>query len=272
MPKSLFVLVAVAAVVFFTSNTTPAQTPTVWHANYPAARKLSLAEKKPLLVVISTDQCVYCQKLDQNTLKEATTNKLLSEQFICLKINANKDPEFAKSMRVTMYPTTVVAGVDGKVYAYLAGYLEPKAFQENLGKALALMPKAVVEPSSPTATPKVSVVASQTKAPTPPTPTIVASTETDTTLSVAQSFKLLQKSIQQEPAKLEQTQAELEEQFARTFATLAEEHIKQGHLAEATELYSKVLAVAPSSHLATQAKERIQTLTRTPTQLRQERE
>jgi thioredoxin-related protein len=274
-----------------------------WHTNYSTARKQAIADKKPMLVVIGSDQCVYCRKLEQNTLAEAGIAKLLQEQFICLKINANTDPDFARAMKVTMYPTTVVAGVDGKVYGYLAGYLEPKSYAENITKALGIMPKA--EPA--VAAPKAAVVASLSK-PVAPDPNIAAPEpkSTDNALSVGKNApafheayqkqeyavalqacqvvlqdslnaeerdaaRQVQEAILGDPEKLARASVQLESLFAKAYFTLAEAHAKQGHTSDALAHYHKVVQAAPDTTLATQATERIRDLSRAPTSTRQER-
>ena len=46
-------------------------------------------------------------------------------------------------MRLTLYPTTIIAGPDGRVYAFLAGYQTSDHFLEHAGKALSLLPESV---------------------------------------------------------------------------------------------------------------------------------
>ena len=72
-------------------------------------------------------------------------------------------------MRVNVYPTTVIAAPDGKIYAYLAGFLTPDQFTEHAKKALALIPP----PATHTAE-KAATTTGLAKAPTPADPIAAA--------------------------------------------------------------------------------------------------
>jgi thioredoxin-like negative regulator of GroEL len=114
--------------------------PIVWRTEYAAARKEAEQKNLPLLIVVGTEQCFYCRKLETTTFADPEVVPFVAGGFVSLKIDANKDPEFARAMRVTLYPTTMIAGPDGKIFAYLAGYQSSEQFQSNSKKALALIP------------------------------------------------------------------------------------------------------------------------------------
>jgi thioredoxin-like negative regulator of GroEL len=106
--------------------------PLVWRTDYNAARKEAQEKGLPLVLVIGTDECFYCRKLEAGPLKDPGIVNLLAGGFIPLKLNATRAPEIAKALKVQLYPTTVLAGPDGKIYAFIEGYLEADRLGEQL--------------------------------------------------------------------------------------------------------------------------------------------
>src|SRR6266545_57747 len=110
----------------------PAAPPLVWRTDYNTARKEAQEKGLPLVVVIGTDDCFYCRKLEAGPLKDAGITNLLATGFIPLKLDATRAPDLAKALKVQLYPTTVLAGPDGKIYAFIEGYLEADRLGEQL--------------------------------------------------------------------------------------------------------------------------------------------
>ena len=117
-------------VLCLAASSASAADPISWRTDYATARKEADAKKLPLLVVIGSQDCVYCRKLESVTFADPDIAALINAKMIPLKIDATKDPEFARAMKVTVYPTSAIAGPDGKIYGFLAGYLPPEQFAE----------------------------------------------------------------------------------------------------------------------------------------------
>ncbi|MBN9122721.1 MAG: thioredoxin family protein [Planctomycetes bacterium] len=113
------------------ARSTPAPA-VVWRTDYNAARKEAQDKGLPLLVVIGTDDCFYCRKLEGGPLKDATVATMLAGGFVPLKLNATHNPEIAKALKVQLYPTMVLAAPDGKIHAFIEGYVEADRLAEQL--------------------------------------------------------------------------------------------------------------------------------------------
>lgn len=107
-----------------------------WRVDYNAARKEASEKGLPLLIVIGTEDCFYCRKLEGGPLKNPAVTNLLAGNFVALKLDANRAPELAKALKVQMYPTTVLAAPDGKIHAFIEGYVEADRFAEQLKRTL----------------------------------------------------------------------------------------------------------------------------------------
>ena len=110
--------------------------PVAWHTDYNTARKAAVEKGLPLLVVVGTEDCFYCRKLEAGPLKDPAIAPLLATGFVPLKLDARSAPELAKSLKVQLYPTTVLAGPDGKIHAFIEGYVETERLAEQMKRTV----------------------------------------------------------------------------------------------------------------------------------------
>src|ERR1700676_3921704 len=87
-----------------------AQAQTVdWRYDYSSARKEAVEKGRPLLLDFGTENCFWCRQLDVRTFTDPAISRLLNQQFIPLKIDANRNPNLAEALRIQNYPTIVFA-------------------------------------------------------------------------------------------------------------------------------------------------------------------
>jgi thioredoxin-related protein len=135
---TLFALVLVTGV----PAALPAQPPRpkgealVWRTDYNAARKEAAEKGLPLLIEVGTDECFYCRKLESVTFRDPAVAAMLAGDFIPLKVDANREPRLAQALKVQVYPTVVLAGADGKIHAFIEGYLEPARMAEHMKRTV----------------------------------------------------------------------------------------------------------------------------------------
>ncbi|QEG30045.1 hypothetical protein GobsT_48450 [Gemmata obscuriglobus] len=115
----------------------PAAQPQItWWTDYNTARKEAQDKGLPLLIVFGTENCFYCRKLESGPLKDPALAPLLASGFVPLKLDAAKSPELAKALKVQLYPTTVLAAPDGKIHAFIEGYIETARLAEQMKRTL----------------------------------------------------------------------------------------------------------------------------------------
>ncbi len=112
----------------------PAQV--TWRTDYNTARKEAQDKGLPLLVVVGTEDCFYCRKLEAGPLKDPALAPLLATGFVPLKLDARSTPELAKALKVQLYPTTVLAGPDGKIHCFIEGYVETERLAEQMKRTV----------------------------------------------------------------------------------------------------------------------------------------
>ena len=91
----------------------------------------------PLLVVVGTEDCFYCRKLESNTFNDSAIVSQIAGNFVPLKIDASREPTLAQALKVQVYPTLVLAGPDGKIHNFIEGYLEADRLSEHMKRAIA---------------------------------------------------------------------------------------------------------------------------------------
>jgi len=103
---------------------------------------LALAEKENKYVLIDfyTDWCGYCKKMDKETYSKEEVIKILNENFVMVKVNAESDNkviengkeiserELAKLYQVSGYPTTWFLESNHNRVAPLPGYVTTEQF------------------------------------------------------------------------------------------------------------------------------------------------
>ena len=96
--------------------------------------------------MVGTENCYYCKKLEAGPCRDSAVASQLANNFIPLKIDAGRDPSLAKALKVQLYPTIVLAGPDGKIHAFVEGYIEADRLADHLrrtGAALTTIDWAV---------------------------------------------------------------------------------------------------------------------------------
>jgi thioredoxin-related protein len=125
-------------VVALLAGIAPAADKVEWRSDYDSARKEAAEKSRPIFLDFGTEDCVHCKRMHQTTFKDPAIIKLLNENFIPLKVDANREPHLAQSLRVQAYPTMILAGHDGKIVGWIEGYLETSRMSEQLQRVSAL--------------------------------------------------------------------------------------------------------------------------------------
>lgn len=108
-----------------------------WYTDYAVARQDAEKLGKPIILDFGTKNCFWCRRLESDTFTDPTVARTMGEKFINMKIDAEEQPALAERLRITSYPTIVLADADGRILGTMEGFKEPAAFQEILQRALA---------------------------------------------------------------------------------------------------------------------------------------
>src|SRR5437764_368805 len=85
-----------------------------WRTEYNAARKEAADKGLPLVLDFGTPSCFWCRKLDESTFSDPNVAQLMNEKYVPLKIDAEREHGLVQALRITAYPTVILAASDGK--------------------------------------------------------------------------------------------------------------------------------------------------------------
>jgi len=107
-----------------------------WDRDVRDAWRSALKFNRPLLVFITMDDCIYCQKMKQTTLQDQHVMDNLRTQFVPVALNVKDAPDFVRLLTVKTFPTTVIIETNGDVIQSISGYKSVHQFRRQLHTAL----------------------------------------------------------------------------------------------------------------------------------------
>ncbi len=108
--------------------------------NYPSieqAWQAAVSADKPLLVMFTTDHCVYCRKMLSETYSHPAIQKMLASRAETVMANAKDYRALTKRMGIRGYPSTLVISPQGQVLDLVEGYMDAQKFAKRVGPLLA---------------------------------------------------------------------------------------------------------------------------------------
>lgn len=94
-----------------------------WIQSISQAQQKWNTASKPLLVYVTSDSCVYCQKLDHGTWMDPTVGDLVNNQFVKLKVDGRRNRALAQQLSVRAFPAVVVLSAQGRLMGRRDGYV-----------------------------------------------------------------------------------------------------------------------------------------------------
>ncbi|MCC6155022.1 MAG: thioredoxin family protein [Candidatus Hydrogenedentes bacterium] len=100
-----------------------------WSTDYAASIEKAKAEAKPVLIDFTAEWCGWCKRLDEEVYADASTVNAL-KNFVCVKVDVDKQPNVALAYNVQSMPRTVAINVHGEVVGDQTGYMPLGTFLE----------------------------------------------------------------------------------------------------------------------------------------------
>lgn len=229
-----------------------------WRTDYHAARKEAQEKGRPLYVVIGSDNCIYCKKQDATTFRDPHVIALLAKQYVPIRLDAGADAAIVEALRVSIYPTSVIAAPEGKILAFLPGYQTPDQARDHLKKSLAVV-EAPARAKELLATAKEEFQSGR-YADCLDKCELISVKFAD--LPEGKDAVTLASQIKSDPERLTVAVDQLNERTATLYLTLADTWIKKDRPDEARNVLEKVMRLAPKGRLLESAKEKLASLRR----------
>jgi thioredoxin-related protein len=238
-----------------------------WRLDYNAARKEAREKNKPIVLDFGTTDCFWCKKLDTTTFRDPAVVKALTEQFIPVKINADKDMTLAQALGINSYPTLVFAAPNGKIHSQQDGYVDAVQFGQQLQRLQSDIgrPATPAEPSvQPADGPRSArdlLAQARDEFRTQNDAECLDHCKALTTKFADQpeaaEAERLAGQIRNNPERLAQACDRLSDTLSNTYLDLAESLVRKGQGSQAVSYLEKVLRTFPGSHAAQVAQERM---------------
>lgn len=106
-----------------------------WNDTYEQAQAKAKKESKPLLVLITSEQCRWCRKFEATTLQDEDVISKLNSKFVTVHVTRDKSI-YPKSLTAKMVPMSYFLDVNGKVLYSMPGYWTVEDYQSILDDAL----------------------------------------------------------------------------------------------------------------------------------------
>lgn len=127
----LLVLLAIAALPRLSASAAGID----WMSDYQAGLERARIERKPVMIDFYTAWCYYCKVLDAKTYTDPSVIAR-SKDFVCLKINAEREKQLARERRITGYPIIVFLSREGMETERLYGYQTAASLKGDLDRIL----------------------------------------------------------------------------------------------------------------------------------------
>lgn len=106
-----------------------------WNDTYEQAQAKAKKESKPLLVLITSEQCRWCRKFEATTLQDEDVISKLNSKFVTVHVTRDKSV-YPKNLSAKMVPMNYFLDGNGKVLYSMPGYWPVDDYQSILDDAL----------------------------------------------------------------------------------------------------------------------------------------
>lgn len=107
-----------------------------WNTSYDQALSKAKKENKPLMVLITSEQCRWCRKLESTTLQDESIVNRINGNFQVVNVTKDKS-NYPKNLTAKMVPMSYFLDPKtGKVLYSIPGYWESEDYNSILDDAL----------------------------------------------------------------------------------------------------------------------------------------
>lgn len=106
-----------------------------WNSSFAEAQAKAKKESKPMLLIITTEQCRWCRKLEATTLEDDTIISTINSKFSAVHVTRDKSV-YPKNLTAKMVPMSYFLDPNGKILYSMPGYWPTEDYQSILNDAL----------------------------------------------------------------------------------------------------------------------------------------
>jgi thiol:disulfide interchange protein len=103
---------------------------------WEAGQRYANERQLPRLVFFTAHWCTYCRQMEATTFADAQIGSL-GREFVCVLVDADREPELCRRLSVGAYPTIRILAPSGSPLAELKGWRSAAQLGDALRAALA---------------------------------------------------------------------------------------------------------------------------------------
>jgi thioredoxin-related protein len=103
-----------------------------WRASLDAAHEEAVRTKKPMLLIIDSDDCKFSRKMHQTTLKDQGIVWSINRSFIPVRLDIRQNIEIARKLEIKRIPATIALSPHADLLGGLIGFAENAQYREML--------------------------------------------------------------------------------------------------------------------------------------------
>jgi len=131
--KKFFITTTILCVFLsFWSTSALAEKKEIHWQSYENGMKMIKDQNKKGFLHFYTDWCTYCKIMNKQTFADAKVIDYINDNFIPIRVNAEKQKDIAKQYGVTRFPNNWFIGEDSKALSSQPGYIPPDMFLNML--------------------------------------------------------------------------------------------------------------------------------------------
>ncbi|KAF5072321.1 Thiol:disulfide interchange protein DsbD [anaerobic digester metagenome] len=120
-------LVLVLSIHTLTSNETETNTSSIqWGNDLNQAMEEAKKSNKTIFIDFYADWCSYCGEMDEETFTDPQVKEKLTQNYVLLKVDVDKNPDLSSKYRAYSLPTIVIVDSSGNEIKRIIGYQTPE--------------------------------------------------------------------------------------------------------------------------------------------------
>ena len=129
--KYIFLILFIISGLFSSSKFTEEMK---YETNYEIALNKAKNKNKNLMMLVTSESCPWCRKLERQTLRKEDINDIIQKSYIPLNVDQDLK-NYPKNFEVKYVPTVYfIDSKSGKIIQKSVGYKNKKEFSNILGK------------------------------------------------------------------------------------------------------------------------------------------
>ncbi|MCC7559891.1 MAG: thioredoxin family protein [Methanobacterium sp.] len=120
-------LVLVLSIHTLTSNEIETNTSSIqWGNDLNQAMEEAKKSNKTIFIDFYADWCSYCGDMDEETFTDPQVKEKLTQSYVLLKVDVDKNPDLSSKYRAYSLPTIVIVDSSGNEIKRIIGYQTPE--------------------------------------------------------------------------------------------------------------------------------------------------